>query len=659
MRYFRFASILRLLILGALFGMGAATHAAPSAYISNAGSNTVSVINIATNAVVATVPVGTFPAGVAVNPAGAFVYVTNRDSNNVSVIDVHTNTVAATVPVGTQPIGVAVNVAGTFVFVANSGSNNVSVIDTTSATVVATVPVGITPVGIAVNPAGTFAYVTNFAGNVVSVIDTGTRTVVATVPVGTTPHGVAVNPAGTFAYVTNANSASVSVIDTATNAVVATVPIAPFPVGGGNPASPVSVVVNPAGTVAYVAAAGADTISAIDTATNTVVMTAPVGSNVFGIALNSAGTFAYVASRATNSVSVFNTATNVVVTGVPVGTGPLAFGKFIGGDAPGPGVPAIVTISSGSGQSTRVGTAFTQPLVARVTDSFGNPVANATITWIAPAAGASATLNGPPSTVTDSSGHATIGATANAIFGTYTVAAQVGVLSASFNLTNAITIASGTTCSGNAETNADLVEDYYAAILRRPSDAGGKAYWLSEADRLCALGVDPKQTFFLLANAFYNSPEYLAFNRDNNGFVTDLYITFFGRLADAGGLSFWLGQLTAGMTRNNLMASFLFSPEFTTTMNSVFPGRTARAETYLAMNLYGGFLRRLADSGGYTYWDGQFRSAECSANPAARGDGDHQRREQPVPDERRVRSAGDQQQPVRGRPVLRDAAAGR
>jgi hypothetical protein len=219
--------------------------------------------------------------------------------------------------------------------------------------------------------------------------------------------------------------------------------------------------------------------------------------------------------------------------------------------------------------------------------------------------------------VTDSSGHATIGATANAIFGAYTVAAQVSVLSASFNLTNAITISIGNTCSGNAATNADLVEHYYASILRRPSDAGGKAFWLGEADRLCALGVDPKQTFFLLANYFYNSPEYLAFNRDNNGFVTDLYITFFGRLPDAAGLSFWLGQLAAGMTRNNLTASFLFSPEFTTTMNSVFPGRTARAETYLAMNLYGGFLRRLADSGGYTFWDGQFRSAECSANAAA------------------------------------------
>jgi len=792
MRYLRFATSSCLLILGALLGIGAA-DAAPFAYISNAGSNTVSVIDIATNTVVATVPVDAAPAGIAVSPAGAFVYVANQNSNNVSVIDTGTNTVVATVAVGAAPTGVAVNAAGTFAYVANTLGNNVSVIDTTSDTVVQTVPVATSPVGVAVNRAGTFAYVTNSLGDNVSVINTSTNTVVATVPVGRTPRGIALNPAGTFAYVASGIDHSVSVIDTAINAVVATVPMAGDPIG---------VVVNRAGTLAYVTAS--DTISAIDTTTNTVVATLPVGSDVLGIALNAAGTFAYVASQATNSVSVFNTATNAVVATVPVGTHPVAFGEFIAGssatepgaptgaaatagnaqatvtftapawngnsvitgytvasnpaggvdsgagttglshlvtgltngtpytfrvtatnavgtgapsapsnsvtpttgaglaptitstnnatftqtafgtfavtttgspvasisftgalptglafvdngngtatlsgapsiggsfpltitasngvapnatqafmltvNAAGPGVPTSVTIISGSPQSTRVGTAFAQPLVALVKDSLGNPVPNVTVTWATPAAGASAALNGPPSTVTDSSGRATIGATANAIFGTYTVGAQVGVISASFNLTNAITIATlPPTCSGNAATNADLVEDYYAAILRRPSDAGGKAFWLGEADRLCALGVDPKQTFFLLANYFYNSPEYLAFNRDNNGFVTDLYITFFGRLADAGGLSFWLGQLTAGMTRNNVMASFLFSPEFTTTMNSVFPGRTARAETYLAMNLYGGLLRRLADSGGYMFWDGQFQSAECNAIPA-------------------------------------------
>ena len=44
----------------------------------------------------------------------------------VSVIDIASNTVVATVPVGNGPTGVAVNPAGTRAYVANAGSNNVS-----------------------------------------------------------------------------------------------------------------------------------------------------------------------------------------------------------------------------------------------------------------------------------------------------------------------------------------------------------------------------------------------------------------------------------------------------------------------------------------------------------------------------------------------------
>jgi YVTN family beta-propeller protein len=47
----------------------------------------VSVIATAANTVIATIPVGTAPTGVAVTPDGSKVYVANGDSNRVSVID--------------------------------------------------------------------------------------------------------------------------------------------------------------------------------------------------------------------------------------------------------------------------------------------------------------------------------------------------------------------------------------------------------------------------------------------------------------------------------------------------------------------------------------------------------------------------------------------
>ncbi len=278
-------------------------------------------------------------------------------------------------------------------------------------------------------------------------------------------------------------------------------------------------------------------------------------------------------------------------------------------------LPATVTISGGSTQTTRVGTAFPQALVVLVKDGFGNPMPGVTVTWSAPTSAASATFSGPTKALTNGSGMATIGAIANSIFGSYAVTAQVGTVSASFNLTNTITVAPGTSCAGNAATNADLVEHYYASILNRPSEPAGKASWISESDRLCGLGADVQQAFIIIANVFFNSPEYLARNRNDTEFVTDLYSTFFGRMPDSGGYSFWVSQLSLGNPRNNVMSSFLLSPEFKQTMSSVFQNPPARAETYLVLNLYGGLLRRLAETGGYQYWTAQFRAAQCNANP--------------------------------------------
>jgi YVTN family beta-propeller protein len=114
------------------------------------GSSTVSVIDTATNIVVATVPVGVDAHGVAITPDGTHAYVTNQFGDNVSVIDTATNTVVATVAVGSFPDVVAITPDGTLAYVTNIGSNNVSVIDTATNVVVATVPVGLKPAGVAI-----------------------------------------------------------------------------------------------------------------------------------------------------------------------------------------------------------------------------------------------------------------------------------------------------------------------------------------------------------------------------------------------------------------------------------------------------------------------------------------------------------------------------
>ena len=96
-------------------------------YVTNSGSNTISVIDGKTNKVVATIPVGTSPHRVAL--CRSKLYVTNSGSDNVSVIDGKTNKVVATIPSGNLPNDVASDETYSKIYVTNSGSNKVSVIN--------------------------------------------------------------------------------------------------------------------------------------------------------------------------------------------------------------------------------------------------------------------------------------------------------------------------------------------------------------------------------------------------------------------------------------------------------------------------------------------------------------------------------------------------
>ena len=161
-----------------------------------------------------------------------------------------------------------------------------------------------------------------------------------------------------------------------------------------------------------------------------------------------------------------------------------------------------------------------------------------------------------------------------------------------------------------------LVTHYYRSILRRAPDAGGKAFWLGEAARMQSIGANVNEAWFAMAQFFFFSAEYQGFNRDNTGFVTDLYVTFFNRAPDAGGLNFWVSQVNSGMPREVVLASFMFSAEFTAFTQAIFGNTAARAEVDTVTDFYRGLLARLPDPGGFTAWVSNFRTAQCQGAAA-------------------------------------------
>jgi YVTN family beta-propeller protein len=79
-----------------------------TAYVTNAGSDTVTPIDTATNTAGPAIAVGATPGEVAITPDGKTAYVANFNSATVPPISTTTNTAGAEITVGSSPHGVAI-----------------------------------------------------------------------------------------------------------------------------------------------------------------------------------------------------------------------------------------------------------------------------------------------------------------------------------------------------------------------------------------------------------------------------------------------------------------------------------------------------------------------------------------------------------------------
>ncbi len=291
------------------------------AYIANRDDSTVSVIDLLTNSIVATIKVGIRPFGVCVSPDMSKVYVANSGSNNISVINTATNTVITTIAVGSVPYGLVVNPNGSKLYVTNFSSNSVAVINTQTNVVETNINVGIYPVAAAISPDGTKLYISNYYSNTVSVVNTATNTVSTNISVGSYPIGLICNPSGSQVYVANTGSNSISVINTSNGNVNS------FPAG----LNPEGIASDLTGSNIYITNNGDSTVSVFNTNSNSITNTISVGKNPLSASISFDGKFLYVTNFGSNTVSFINLTTNTLVNNIAVGKRPSSLGNFVGG----------------------------------------------------------------------------------------------------------------------------------------------------------------------------------------------------------------------------------------------------------------------------------------------------------------------------------------
>jgi YVTN family beta-propeller protein len=222
-------------------------------FIANEDAATLSVLNVATGALEATVHVGTEPEGVRASPDGRWVVVTNETGNSITLVDAKSYAVLDTIGVGKRPRDVAWatlrcppllrncrrSPAG---FTSDSATIYISA-EFDSAVYRAAVPKGNRsqrllqlgkddrPMGLALDAARQRLYVSTGRGGTVAVVALQGPKLLKEIKVGQRPWGLALSADGRRLYTANGPSNDVSIIDTSSLTVIKTVPVGSSPWG--------------------------------------------------------------------------------------------------------------------------------------------------------------------------------------------------------------------------------------------------------------------------------------------------------------------------------------------------------------------------------------------------------------------------------------------
>jgi hypothetical protein len=129
----------------------------------------------------------------------------------------------------------------------------------------------------------------------------------------------------------------------------------------------------------------------------------------------------------------------------------------------------------------------------------------------------------------------------------------------------------------------------YRDILGRQADTAGLSFWVGQ--------LQAGMSQAAVAQGFMHSTEHLSAE------VTSYFQTFLGRAPDAAGLAFWVADMQGGATEQRVVSGIASSREFLSLHNS---------NTLFVDALYTELLGRAGDTGGSAFWTGQLNSGDLT-----------------------------------------------
>ena len=314
-------------------------------YTADQSSNTVTVINPATNKVLGTLPLGDRRLNGVLGPVdtdqvnvhglgfsrdGRYLSVVSVTSNAVQIVDTATNRVLRTKYVGRSPHEAFISPDGREVWTAIRGEDYVSVVDIRRNVETRRIRTAAGPAKVVFSPDGRTAYV-NHSSGVLAVVDVRRRQVVDRVPLAAGDSAdLAISPDGREVWLGHPGTGRTTVVDarsTRVKAILETGPRTNHP----------NFVTTAQGSYAWVTVGGLNQVKIYRRGPGApqLIDTVPTsGAAPHGIWPSPDNSRMYVALQKSDAVDVFDTSTRKVVATVKVGQDPQAL-VYVARSAPG------------------------------------------------------------------------------------------------------------------------------------------------------------------------------------------------------------------------------------------------------------------------------------------------------------------------------------
>ena len=264
------------------------------AYVTRAHAASAARADLPSTTFSAPFPVGELPSQVRISPSGKTAYVANQDTRTISVVDVATNQVVATVPVpGGSILTIGLSPNGNRLY-ALTDFTGVYVINTTTGRVVDAIPAGATGsllTGVAFHPVAPCMYIAARDQGTISTVDLRNNTVVRTDIVrGARIQNVAVSRDGALLFATDIERSKLLVRRLASESST----FLEYPIGSGRVRNAFDVAITPDNTQVYVSTLADGKVYVLDLKTRDPIAAIATGGSPRYIGFNAEGTHAVI-----------------------------------------------------------------------------------------------------------------------------------------------------------------------------------------------------------------------------------------------------------------------------------------------------------------------------------------------------------------------------